>query len=939
MEIDSDIMASGPSEVDPHQAQPETSEECPGKKKSKFQTFKNFFAKKKRKTPATSSGDSPLKQSQSSDDVNAPDQPKVQTSLQYEMGSKVSLGNKALSHDSVFISDAPSSENTESLVSSQDNLPGKVKTLQLQLQQAIRMGSPSAVISCKKAEDAGTLSEDDGLPRSPPEISTLHTVLMDTATGSSNPAPRNSSVSLDGTDSEDEQMSLETSSRPGSPMSPSILLTPTSPSSLSLVADFSVPASPLACLDNSAAKHRINVKHKARIKRKPASRDILGSCEKKESSGTVPQADDQNLSAKQAPIRLSSGEEGMVVEQRNAEECITKDNESTEAEASVPVFLPEDSLQHEKDSSSESSEDGLLNEESLELKEELDGSDDILKTNIIYVPDVYLEPVETSETVTSVLADSCTLEHESCSRQALTLEDDKAHSCLVTNAEDAKPDVDDIEEECHIAVEEGAKSFSEEILSSLEGSFSLLHRAQPEEDIQKEHTSTELLEDVTKSPDSFCNLEDSYCPNLSLSVVEDPLNEDQGQQEDILTEHPDTDDGNILEDRSSGKHHKESEEIHVSSNLLDENNVKLTDKTCEGSCDSHGEMGRDSDQNEDSTDPLSTHEILLPEEHPSSDPSEAIQTNSSQESSTIDELSLKICSKSEFTDTEKEEQETVVITGHSEALKRTPSKIRFTIAPAWQRSFSGSGQQKDPTNTSPIMPEQFEGVQKDDLDPINMVASLDSSPSCANEVKDDPNTIQPAVCPPSKVMPSNESQSSENRFGIKLRRTSGLLKYNPEPSSESATSPTLATTKGASSGSRPLLPKKPDLSTDKSDRPSGRVTGDGSTPPGWISSAKQKQKVFQDHTLEKSFETQSSIEGDVTRSSPDDKVAVAVKAPGLPVSGSSCQQASQVVALEKESKRTLMHPQESLLSQEGPPWLALAKKKAKAWSEMPQIVQ
>ncbi|XP_039622203.1 capping protein inhibiting regulator of actin dynamics isoform X2 [Polypterus senegalus] len=707
---DSDIMASGPSEVDPHQAQPDTSEECPGKKKSKFQTFKNFFAKKKRKTPATSSGDSLLKQSQSSDDVNAPDQPKVQTTLQYEMGSKVSLGNKALSHDSVFISDAPSSENTESLVSSQDNLPGKVKTLQLQLQQAIRMGSPSAVIACKKAEDAGALSEDDGLPRSPPEISTLHTVLMDTATGSSNPAPRNSSVSLDGTDSEDEQMSLETSSRPGSPMSPSILLTPTSPSSLSLVADFSAPASPLACLDNSAAKHRINVKHKARIKRKPASREILGSCEKKDSSGTVPQTDEQ------VPIHLSSGEEGMVVEHRNAEESITKDNESTEAEANVPVCLPEDSLQYEKDSSSESSEDGLLNEESLELKEELDGSDDILKTNIICVSDVYLEPMETSESVTSVLADSCTLEHESCSRQALTLEDDKAHSCLVTNAEDAKPEVDDIEEECHIAVEEGAKSFSEEILSSLEGSFSLLHRAEPEAEIQKEHTSTELLEDVTKSPDSFCSLEDNYCPNLSLLVVEDPLNEDQGQQEDILTEHADTDDGNILEDRSSGKHHKESEEINVSSNLLDENNVMLTDKTCEESCDSHGEMGRDRDQNEDSTDPVSTHEILLPEEHPTSDPSEAITTNSSQESSTADELSLKICSKPELTDTEKEEQETVVITGHSEALKRTPSKIRFTIAPAWQRSFSGSGQQKDPTNTSPIMPEQFEGVQNDDID-------------------------------------------------------------------------------------------------------------------------------------------------------------------------------------------------------------------------------
>lgn len=44
-----------------------------GKKKSKFQTFKNFFAKKKRKEAATPAGDNGLKSSQSSDNVNAPE--------------------------------------------------------------------------------------------------------------------------------------------------------------------------------------------------------------------------------------------------------------------------------------------------------------------------------------------------------------------------------------------------------------------------------------------------------------------------------------------------------------------------------------------------------------------------------------------------------------------------------------------------------------------------------------------------------------------------------------------------------------------------------------------------------------------------------------------------------------------------------------------------
>ncbi len=42
--------------------------------------------------------------------------------------------------------------------------------------------------------------------------------------------------------------------------------------------------------------------------------------------------------------------------------------------------------------------------------------------------------------------------------------------------------------------------------------------------------------------------------------------------------------------------------------------------------------------------------------------------------------------------------------------------------------------------------------------------------------------------------------------------------------------------------------------------------------------------------------------------------------------------------VEKESKRSA-NPSTAPLAQDEPPWLALAKKKAKAWSEMPQIVQ
>lgn len=53
-------------------------------------------------------------------------------------------------------------------------------------------------------------------------------------------------------------MSLEASSRPVSPL-------------VSLPLDFSEPANFTACLDNSAARHRIAVKQRACAKRKPAS--------------------------------------------------------------------------------------------------------------------------------------------------------------------------------------------------------------------------------------------------------------------------------------------------------------------------------------------------------------------------------------------------------------------------------------------------------------------------------------------------------------------------------------------------------------------------------------------------------------------------------------------------------------------------------------------
>ncbi|XP_054872655.1 capping protein-inhibiting regulator of actin dynamics isoform X2 [Amphiprion ocellaris] len=247
---DGAAMASGPPDVTTNQEPAEVQEECSGKKKSKFQTFKKFFARKKRKDPSAAGADAGLKASQSSDNVSKTSENNtlIRSEKEKGSGSKISLGSKALSHDSVFVSD--SSEANEALGASQDSIHGKVKSLQLQLKQAIKLGSPPSLMCVKRTEDAGTLSEDDGLPCSPPEYTTLHTAM--------NQTQRNSSISLEGIDSDDDQLSYAASSRAVSP--------------LVVPGDFSQPASPFVCLDNSAAKHKLGLRHKACNKRKPVSR-------------------------------------------------------------------------------------------------------------------------------------------------------------------------------------------------------------------------------------------------------------------------------------------------------------------------------------------------------------------------------------------------------------------------------------------------------------------------------------------------------------------------------------------------------------------------------------------------------------------------------------------------------------------------------------------
>uniref|UniRef100_A0A8C9QU03 DUF4592 domain-containing protein n=1 Tax=Scleropages formosus TaxID=113540 RepID=A0A8C9QU03_SCLFO len=185
----------------------------PVKKKSKFKILKTrLFGRMKWRGTGGS-----IKQSQSASDITAPEGVKAGYDLEEEfIYSQGTLSSRALSHDSIFFSSQPQASDEPERVASQENVHGRVKALLLQ--QNMRFGPLPVTVLTQRMDDAGASSEDDGLPRSPPDIS-LHEGLKST--------------------------------RPP-------VLPPTRISSLA--ADFDTPARFVPCLDNSAARHRMSVK-------------------------------------------------------------------------------------------------------------------------------------------------------------------------------------------------------------------------------------------------------------------------------------------------------------------------------------------------------------------------------------------------------------------------------------------------------------------------------------------------------------------------------------------------------------------------------------------------------------------------------------------------------------------------------------------------------
>ncbi|NXR51229.1 K1210 protein, partial [Hippolais icterina] len=116
-------------------------------------------------------------------------------------------------------------------------------------------------------------------------------------------------------------------------------------------------------------------------------------------------------------------------------------------------------------------------------------------------------------------------------------------------------------------------------------------------------------------------------------------------------------------------------------------------------------------------------------------------------------------------------------------LKTASAKpVRFTIAPAWQRSLSGGSNSKEDSYsrsspTSPIRPEFFEGMTKEHtrFDAVVQESAKTSSDRFDRDCKDRDLHLNSFM-----EWADHETQNFENPFGVRLRRTSSLLKYQNE---------------------------------------------------------------------------------------------------------------------------------------------------------------
>ncbi|XP_039234505.1 capping protein inhibiting regulator of actin dynamics isoform X2 [Pipra filicauda] len=226
------------------------------KKAGKFQPFKKLFSKRKKREPASDCEEPKLKPSHSFSNIcngtfSSDEEPN--SGLR---SSHYSMGSRAFSHDSIFIPDGRTEGEQAIQAMSQENVLGKVKTLQQQLAKNIKFGQPPQMtVSARTMGEANTSIEEDVLLSSPMEIETQQVTVI---SGSGNKPTDTPDflrmLNLPGTGHEvEEKVTPVKSARPKRQFSCS--------GTIETINLDSVPQA-VARLDNSAAKHKLSVKPK-----------------------------------------------------------------------------------------------------------------------------------------------------------------------------------------------------------------------------------------------------------------------------------------------------------------------------------------------------------------------------------------------------------------------------------------------------------------------------------------------------------------------------------------------------------------------------------------------------------------------------------------------------------------------------------------------------
>ncbi|KAF5904968.1 acrosomal protein, partial [Clarias magur] len=806
--------------------------------------------------------------------------------------SNVNVGSKALSQDSVFTSDPPSPEANEPLQSSHDSIHGKVKSLQMQLKQAIRLGSPPAVISMKKSEDGGVVSEDDGLPCSPPEYS-VHSVLTTSSQRSSGVVQRSGSLSLEGSDSDDDQMS-GASSRPSTPQT-------------SIPVDFSEPASSLSCLDSSAAHHRIAVKSRACAKRKPASREML-------------QPKRRDLRER---VLLRDTEDKLRAARTSTEEEECKDDDVSEEIDEVQEDSPKSPLVLEQDEeelpvSSQSQRSSTTTSSSAEASDD-DDDDECVPGEDYGLSSVILET-----------------SFENPVRLELQTED-----FLLDGG-------------CEVVTEEQG-SLLEEVLSSLKGplvSRLVLESEATVEQMEVEGTAGEDdldnpdVHSPTEHPDSTepCSVLDDQVPvenTLSESVtlleeVEQVLQEDKGpERQEFADEVPFEEDlqlheGSIedeeyevdLEDQDQDNNKELEEEVvedgekmvgsveevvmdqEDAAEEMEEDMIEEEKQECEedeeNEADQEKEIlvednkedkdaeegGEEETENETkgqscpfedeeqevkldtSIKTESFHEI--DQSIKDSEPDILLSQDSTEKPSFVVMTSLELSSPKKLSNQHKELEDVPQI------LQEATNEEQFILEECTDQSAESL--QKNDEHSEEVLQEEVlsEGHQSsssesevaqesihDISDDENVFKSPSRDPSSDSVRAEPPSSQVETLSLPLSPLQADEDTTPENPFGIRLRKTPVLHRYASEGESPTPVTEPMETQKSPfleQLSRKPALSKKPEVvdgvvKPKRTSDVTGKVLVESSESPSWISLARQKQKVFKENVLEESPES------------------------------------------------------------------------------------